>query len=145
MVTKQVKKKLDKSIEDVNNRIQEYIETLSVNDRISKDQALSMIKKLNLKVPNEVYNNKSSAEYYAKKLLNIDFLDSVKLIFNEILSKPNFSRIDFLEIIEDMRIPGLKIRTLDKIVREKFEFNIWSDSYPIRINPTPDGKGYIVE
>lgn len=146
MVTKQIKGKLDKSVEEVNDRIQECIEILSTSGRVSKDQARSMIKKLNLRIPNEAFSNKSSAEYYAKKLLDVDFLDNIKLIFSDILDRPGFSRTDLLEIVEDMRIPGFKINSLNKAVQGEFGFNIWGDFYSIiNIKSTPDGNGYVVE
>lgn len=92
MVTKQVTGiVVDKSIEDIDSIIHECTEKLSTNDIISKSQVISMLRKIrSFEIPDEVFDNQSSAEYYAKELLKIGFLENVKQIFRTILNKPNF-------------------------------------------------------
>ncbi len=126
MVTKQVTGiVVDKSIEDIDSIIHECTEKLSTNDIISKSQVISMLRKIrSFEIPDEVFDNQSSAEYYAKELLKIGFLENVKQIFRTILNKPNFSTLDLSNIRMEMEFSCFKINSLGKILKER-EINIW--------------------
>lgn len=145
MVTEKMKKKVDSSIEKIDRTIQWCTKELSTGD-ISKDQVISIVKKTSsFKVIDEIFSKKSStAEYYAKKLIEINFLENIKQIYKEIFSKSGFSVDDLRSIRQEMRTSCFKISALGKILRE-LGTEVWSDPYPIKINPTPDGKSYIVE
>ena len=125
MVTKQVTGiVVDKSIEDIDSIIHECTEKLSTNDIIS---------------------NQSSAEYYAKELLKIGFLENVKQIFRTILNKPNFSTLDLSNIRMETEFSCFKINSLGKILKER-EINIWGGSYPaIKIDFISENGNYIVK
>lgn len=145
MVTKQVTKiVVDKSIEDIDSIIHECTEKLSTNDIISKDQVISMLRKIrSFEILNEVFDNRSSAEYYAKELLKIDFLENVKQIFRTIFNKPNFSTLDFSNIRMEMEYLCFKINSLGKILKY-LGINIWSNSYK-KINIISENGNYIVK
>lgn len=147
MVTKQVTGiVVDKSIEDIDSIIHECTEKLSTNDIISKSQVISMLRKIrSFEIPDEVFDNQSSAEYYAKELLKIGFLENVKQIFRTILNKPNFSTLDLSNIRMEMEFSCFKINSLGKILKER-EINIWGGSYPaIKIDFISKNGNYIVK
>lgn len=111
MVTKQVTGiVVDKSIEDIDSIIHECTEKLSTNDIISKSQVISMLRKIrSFEIPDEVFDDKSLAEYYAEELLKIDFLENIKQIFRTILNKPNFSTLDLSNIRIEMEYSCLRL------------------------------------
>lgn len=147
MVTKQITKiVVDKSIENINNVIHECTESLSAEDVISKSQIISMLRKIrSFEIPDEVFDDKSLAEYYAEELLKIDFLENIKQIFRTILNKPNFSTLDLSNIRMEMEFSCFKINSLGEILKER-EINIWGGSYPaIKIDFISENGNYIVK
>lgn len=135
---------VNKSIENINKEIQGCIKKLSTKNDISRDQANSIVKKVtSFNIPN-VIEDKDAAEYYAKKLLEINFLENVKQIFREIFSKQSLSVDDLKGVREEMRITCFKINSLRKFLKEK-GIEIWGDYYPIRINLITLNNSYIVE
>lgn len=105
-----------------------------------------MLRKIrSFEIPDEVFDNQSSAEYYAKELLKIGFLENVKQIFRTILNKPNFSALDLSNIRMEMEFSCFKINSLGKILKER-EINIWGGSYPaIKIDFISENGNYIVK
>lgn len=75
MVTKQVTGiVVDKSIEDIDSIIHECTEKLSTNDIISKSQVISMLRKIrSFEIPDEVFDNQSSADIMPKNYLRLIF------------------------------------------------------------------------
>lgn len=147
MVTKQITKiVVDKSIENINNVIHECTESLSAEDVISKSQIISMLRKIgSFEIPDEVFDDKSLAEYYAEELLKIDFLENIKQIFRTIFNKPNSSTLDLSNIRIEMEFSCFKINSLGKILKER-EINIWGGSYPaIKIDFVSESGNYIVK
>lgn len=124
----------------------ECTEKLSTNDIISKSQIISMLRKIrSFKIPDEVFDDKSLAEYYAEELLKIDFLENIKQIFRTILNKPNFSTLDLSNIRMEMEFSCFKINSLMKILKER-GINIWGGSYPaIKIDFISENGDYIVK
>ena len=131
MVTKQVTGiVVDKSIEKINKVIHKCTKGLSAEYVISKSQIISMLRKIrSFEIPDEVFDDKSLAEYYAEELLKIDFLENIKQIFRTILNKPNFSTLDLSNIRIEMEYSCFKINSLMKILKER-GINIWGGSYP---------------
>lgn len=147
MVTKQITKiVVDKSIENINNVIHECTESLSAEDVISKSQIISMLRKIrSFEIPDEVFDDKSLAEYYAEELLKIDFLENIKQIFRTIFNKPNSSTLDLSNIRIEMEFSCFKINSLGKILKER-GINIWGGSYPaIKIDFVSESGNYIVK
>lgn len=147
MVTKQVTGiVVDKSIEKINKVIHKCTKGLSAEYVISKSQIISMLRKIrSFEIPDEVFDDKSLAEYYAKELLKIGFLENVKQIFRTILNKPNFSTLDLSNIRMEMEFSCFKINSLGKILKER-EINIWGGSYPaIKIDFISENGNYIVK
>lgn len=147
MVTKQITKiVVDKSIEKINKVIHKCTKGLSAEYVISKSQIISMLRKIrSFEIPDEVFDDKSLAEYYAKELLKIGFLENVKQIFRTILNKPNFSTLDLSNIRMEMEFSCFKINSLGKILKER-EINIWGGSYPaIKIDFISENGDYIVK
>lgn len=146
MITKQVTKVVvDKSIEKINKVIHECTESLSAEDIISKSQVISMLRKIrSFEIPDEVFDNQSSAEYYANELLKIDFLENVKQIFRTILNKPNFSTLDLSNIRMEMEYSCFKINSLGKILKER-GINIWGAYPAIKIDFISENGNYIVK
>lgn len=147
MVTKRVTKiVVDKSIENINNVIHECTESLSAEDVISKSQIISMLRKIrSFEIPDEVFDDKSLAEYYAEELLKIDFLENIKQIFRTIFNKPNSSTLDLSNIRIEMEFSCFKINSLGKILKER-GINIWGGSYPaIKIDFVSESGNYIVK
>lgn len=137
---------VDKSIENINNVIHECTESLSAEDVISKSQIISMLRKIgSFEIPDEVFDDKSLAEYYAEELLKIDFLENIKQIFRTIFNKPNSSTLDLSNIRIEMEFSCFKINSLGKILKER-EINIWGGSYPaIKIDFVSESGNYIVK
>lgn len=147
MVTKRITKVVvDKSIENINNVIHECTESLSAEDVISKSQIISMLRKIrSFEISDEVFDDKSLAEYYAEELLKIDFLENIKQIFKIIFNKPNFSTLDLSNIRIEMEFLCFKINSLEKIMKER-GINIWGGSYPaIKIDFVSESGNYIVK
>lgn len=147
MVTKQVTGiVVDKSIEKINKVIHKCTKGLSAEYVISKSQIISMLRKIrSFEIPDEVFDDKSLAEYYAEELLKIDFLENIKQIFRTILNKPNFSTLDLSNIRMEMEFSCFKINSLGKILKER-EINIWGGSYPaIKIDFISENGNYIVK
>ena len=147
MVTKQVTGiVVDKSIEKINKVIHKCTKGLSAEYVISKSQIISMLRKIrSFEIPDEVFDDKSLAEYYAEELLKIDFLENIKQIFRTILNKPNFSTLDLSNIRIEMEYSCFKINSLMKILKER-GFNIWGGSYPaIKIDFISENGDYIVK
>lgn len=147
MVTKQITKiVVDKSIEKINKVIHKCTKGLSAEYVISKSQIISMLRKIrSFEIPDEVFDDKSLAEYYAEELLKIDFLENIKQIFRTILNKPNFSTLDLSNIRIEMEYSCFKINSLMKILKER-EINIWGGSYPaIKIDFISENGDYIVK
>lgn len=147
MVTKQVTGiVVDKSIEKINKVIHKCTKGLSAEYVISKSQIISMLRKIrSFEIPDEVFDDKSLAEYYAEELLKIDFLENIKQIFRTILNKPNFSTLDLSNIRIEMEYSCFKINSLGKILKER-EINIWGGSYPaIKIDFVSESGNYIVK
>lgn len=147
MVTKQVTGiVVDKSIEKINKVIHKCTKGLSAEYVISKSQIISMLRKIrSFEIPDEVFDDKSLAEYYAEELLKIDFLENIKQIFRTILNKPNFSTLDLSNIRIEMEYSCFKINSLGKILKER-EINIWGGSYPaIKIDFISENGNYIVK
>lgn len=147
MVTKQITKiVVDKSIEKINKVIHKCTKGLSAEYVISKSQIISMLRKIrSFEIPDEVFDDKSLAEYYAEELLKIDFLENIKQIFRTILNKPNFSTLDLSNIRIEMEYSCFKINSLMKILKER-EINIWGGSYPaIKIDFISENGNYIVK
>lgn len=126
MVTKQVTGiVVDKSIEKINKVIHKCTKGLSAEYVISKSQIISMLRKIrSFEIPDEVFDDKSLAEYYAEELLKIDFLENIKQIFRTILNKPNFSTLDLSNVRIEMEYSCFKINSLMKILKER-GINIW--------------------
>ena len=105
-----------------------------------------MLRKIrSFEIPDEVFDDKSLAEYYAEELLKIDFLENIKQIFRTILNKPNFSTLDLSNIRIEMEYSCFKINSLMKILKEG-GFNIWGGSYPaIKIDFISENGDYIVK
>lgn len=147
MVTKQVTGiVVDKSIEKINKVIHKCTKGLSAEYVISKSQIISMLRKIrSFEIPDEVFDDKSLAEYYAEELLKIDFLENIKQIFRTILNKPNFSTLDLSNIRMEMEFSCFKINSLMKILKER-GINIWGGSYPaIKIDFISENGDYIVK
>lgn len=147
MVTKRITKVVvDKSIENINNVIHECTESLSAEDVIPKSQIISMLRKIrSFEIPDEVFDDKSLAEYYAEELLKIDFLENIKQIFRTIFNKPNFFTLDLSNIRIEMEFSCFKINSLGKIMKEQ-GINIWGGSYPaIKIDFVSESGNYIVK
>lgn len=147
MVTKRVTKiVVDKSIENINNVIHECTESLSAEDVISKSQIISMLRKIrSFEIPDEVFDDKSLAEYYAEELLKIDFLENIKQIFRTIFNKSNSSTLDLSNIRIEIEFSCFKINSLGKILKER-GINIWGGSYPaIKIDFVSESGNYIVK